>query len=110
VHVTFVKKILANGEPCAKCADVQKRLESSGQVDSIHRVVIADERDPHSEGMRLAEQHGVEVAPFFIVEDGGRTTVYTVYLRFAREVFGGKPRRVEEAQEVLRANPDLDFL
>ena len=110
VHITFVKKILANGEPCAKCADVQQRLESSGQIDSIHRVVIADERDPHSEGMRLAAAHGVEVAPFFILEDGDRTTVYTVYLRFAREVLGGKSQRVEEAQEVLRANPDLDFL
>ncbi len=110
MHITFVKKILASGEPCAKCADVQQRLESSGQIDAIHRVVIADEREPHSEGMRLAEAHGVEVAPFFIVEDGNRTTVYTVYLRFAREVLGGKSRRVEEAEEVLRANPDLDFL
>ena len=110
MHITFVKKILANGEPCAKCADVQQRLVSSGQIDSIQSVVIADERDPHSEGMRLADAHGVEVAPFFIVEDGDRTTVYTVYLRFAREVLGGKSRRVEEAQEVLRANPDLDFL
>ena len=110
MHITFVKKILANGEPCTKCADVQQRLESSGQIDAIHRVVIADERDPHSEGMRLAATHGVEVAPFFIVEDGDRTTVYTVYLRFAREVLGGKSQRVEEAQEVLRANPDLDFL
>ena len=110
MHITFVKKILANGEPCAKCADVEQRLRSSGKIAAVHRVVVADERDPHSEGMRLAQRHGVQVAPFFIVEDGDRTTVYTVYLRFAREVLGGKSKRVEEAQEVLRANPDLDFL
>ena len=110
MRITFVKKILANGEPCAKCADVQQRLESSGEIDFIHRVVVADERDPQSEGMRLAQRHGVQVAPFFIVEDGGRTMVHTVYLRFSREVLGGGRKRVEEAQEVLRANPDLDFL
>ena len=110
MHITFVKKILANGEPCAKCADVERRLESSGEMASIDRVVVPDERDPHSEGMTLAAQHGVQVAPFFIVSDGERTTVYTIYLRFSKEIFGREAKSVDEAQEVLRANPDLDFL
>ena len=110
MHITFVKKILANGEPCAKCADVERRLESSGEMASIDRVVVADERDPDSEGMRLAARHAVQVAPFFIVADGAQTTVYTVYLRFSKEIFGRRTRSVDEAREVLRANPDLDFL
>ena len=110
MYITFVKKILASGEPCAKCADVERRLEASGQLARIDRIVVADERDPASEGMQLASRHGVAVAPFFLVERNGRTTVHTVYLRFAREVFGHRAKAVDEAQEMLRANPDLDLI
>ena len=110
MHITFVKKILANGEPCPKCGDVERRLAASGQRQRIDRVVVADERDPDSEGMRLATRHDVAVAPFFIVEEGGKTTIYTVYLRFAKEIFGRRADAVEEAEELIRANPDLDLL
>ena len=110
MHITFVKKILANGEPCAKCADVEQRLKTAGEMRSISRVVVADERDPESEGMRLAARHGVQVAPFFVVEDGARITVYTIYLRFSKEIFGRQSKAIDEAQEVLRANPDLDLI
>lgn len=110
MHIVFVKKILASGEPCAKCADVEARLQANDEMPRIDRVVVADERDPNSEGMRLAARHGVLVAPFFIVEDGSKTTVYTVYLRFSKEIFGRRAKAVDEAQEVLRANPDLDFV
>ncbi len=110
MRITFVKKILANGEPCAKCADVERRLAASGQLQRIDRVVVADERDADSEGMRLAAHHDVAVAPFFIVEDDDQTTIYTIYLRFAKEVFGHRAEAVDEAQELLRANPDLDLI
>ena len=110
MHITFVKKILANGEPCAKCADVEQRLLESGQMQRIDRVLVADERDAGSEGMRLAALHDVAVAPFFIVVDGGETTVHTIYLRFARDIFGRRANAVDEAQEMLRANPDLDLI
>ena len=110
MHITFVKKILANGEPCAKCADVERRLVESGQMQRIDRVVVADERDADSDGTRMAALHGVAVAPFFIVEDGGETTVHTVYFRFAKEIFGRRTKAVDEAQELLRANPDLDLI
>ena len=110
MRITFVKKILANGEPCQKCGDVEKRLAASGQAVHIDHVAIADERDPNSEGMRLAAEHDVSVAPFFIVEDGAATTIYTVYLRFAKEVFGGRAKAVDEAQEMLRADPGLDLI
>ena len=110
MQITFVKKILANGDPCPKCGDVERRLASSGQLQHIDRVVVADERDADSEGMRLATRHEVAVAPFFIVEDGDETTVYTVYLRFAKEIFGRRADAVDEAQELIRANPDLDLI
>ena len=124
MRITFVKKILADGSPCAKCADVEARLATSGQMSHINRVVIADERNPDSEGMRLAAHHEVATAPFFIVEqhpeegiaqDGSHrvatnTTVYTVYLRFARDVFGNGADTVAEAREAMRADPDLGML
>ncbi len=110
MSITFVKKLLVNGQPCAKCADVERRLVAAGQMARIDRVVIADEADPDSEGMRLAARHGVEVAPFFLVENGAKTTVYTVYLKFSKEILGGKVKAVEEAQQVLRANPGLDLI
>ncbi|MYE25413.1 MAG: hypothetical protein F4Y01_15980 [Gammaproteobacteria bacterium] len=111
-RITFVKKVLANGQPCAKCADVEQRLRAAGQMAAIHRTVIADERDPDSEGMRIAAEHNVKLAPFFVVEERGETRIYTIYFRFAREVLGSggaaKPKR--EAEEILRANPDLDLV
>ncbi|MYD97341.1 MAG: hypothetical protein F4X98_08135 [Gammaproteobacteria bacterium] len=110
MHITFVKKILADGEPCAKCADVERRLHRSGQMTRIDRVIIADERDPASEGMRLADLHGVDTAPFFIVERDSGTVIYTVYLKFARDVFASDSRPVDEAREALRANPDLGLI
>lgn len=113
MHITFVKKVLASGEPCAKCRDVEERLERSGLMSRVDRVVVADERAEGSEGMRLARRHGVDRAPFFIVLSGQRTTVYTVYLKFVREMFGGEPTlqsELEEARDLLRAHPDLDLI
>jgi len=114
MRITFVKKILHDGQPCPKCADVEARLVDSGRISRIDRVVVADERDPESEGMRLAVRHEVARAPFFIVEDpddeGSSTTVYTVYLRFVREVFGQPRDGVAEAREAMRANPDLGLI
>ena len=111
MKITFVKKILANGEPCPKCNDVQQKLESSGQLKQIDEIVIADERDPDSPGMKLAEQYQVSLAPFFVVEAANEPAkIYTVYLKFAREVLGKQVNEQEENQETLRQNPDLDFL
>lgn len=110
MHITFVKKVLANGEPCAKCADVSARLEAGGHLARIDEVVIADEQDPTSPGMQLAARYGVSRAPFFIVEDAAGTRVYTVYFKFAREVLGRLPSEAAESAELLRDNPDLDFI
>ncbi|MCZ6803006.1 MAG: hypothetical protein O7D86_03490 [Proteobacteria bacterium] len=111
MHITFVKKIKADGNPCRKCAEVQSRLEKDGHIDKIDRTVIADERDTDSEGMQLAKQYTVDRAPFFIVEDeGSDPVVYTVYFKFVNEVLGGETREKDAAKDILDANPDLDFI
>lgn len=84
MHITFVKKILSSGELCKKCREVSERLESEGLIDSINHIAIADERDPQSEGVRLAKQYNVERAPFFLVELDGETTVFDIYFKFKK--------------------------
>lgn len=111
MKITLVKKVLADGSPCKKCADVQEKLESSGQIDRIDAIVTADERDPSTEGMLLAKQYNVERAPFFIVEkDGQATQVYTVYLKFVKEVLEQETKEADELKEIMQNNSDLDFL
>ena len=54
MNVIMVKKVLLNGEPCKKCAQAEDVLRRRGLWDRVDRVVIADEGDAHSEGMRMA--------------------------------------------------------
>ncbi|MBU2887085.1 hypothetical protein KO507_15050 [Gilvimarinus agarilyticus] len=87
MNITLVKKILADGSPCRKCADVLHKLEQGGYLAQIDQIVEAIETDPDSRGMQLAKQYEVDRAPFFLVEqDDGSTEVYTVYLKFQMEV------------------------
>jgi phosphoadenosine phosphosulfate reductase len=83
--VTFVKKRLASGEVCRKCLDADVFIASRGLGEHITRTVWADEADPASEGWELARRHRVEVAPFFIVEDGA-VEVLTSVVAFARRM------------------------
>jgi len=86
-HVTFVKKLLANGELCQKCIEVSERLEKDGTLDLINYIAIAEEANPDSEGMQLAQKYNVERAPFFIVEEeGGDVLVFDIYFRFKRHM------------------------
>lgn len=107
--ITFVKKILATGEPCGKCRDVEERLTAGGHWPSIDRVVVADERDPNSEGMRLAVELDVERAPFFVVQTATKTVTYTVFLKFVKEVLGAASE-TDQAQLLLAENPGLDLI
>ncbi len=84
MHITFVKKILANGELCKKCREVSDRLDSEGLIELINHIAIADERDAESEGLRLAKQYQVERAPFFLVDQGGNIEAFDVYFKFKK--------------------------
>ncbi|GAB1266263.1 hypothetical protein NBRC116493_34000 [Aurantivibrio infirmus] len=111
MKITFVKKILADGSPCKKCADVVQKLEQADQMKFIDSVIIADERDENSPGMKIAKSLNVERAPFFVVEkDNSEPLVYTVYLKFVKEVLNQESSAVDEAKEILANSDDLDFL
>ncbi len=85
VEITFVKKILANGELCQKCNDVANRLEVDGVLPLINHIVVAQENDANSIGMRMAKQYQVERAPFFLVEnEAGEITVYDIYFKLKK--------------------------
>jgi len=91
VHITMVKKRLANGEPCEKCAQTEEMLRRRGLWDAIDEVVWAIEGDPESQGNRLGARHGVRVAPFFVLRaaDGGEQVV-TSPLRLIRDHLHGR--------------------
>ncbi|WP_018415065.1 hypothetical protein [Teredinibacter turnerae] len=111
MKITLVKKILADGSPCKKCGDVLEKLESSGQIAQIDTILTADERDPESDGMVLAKKLDVDRAPFFVVEkDGATPLVYTVYMKFVKEVLNQKTEEKDELKEIMENNDDLDFL
>lgn len=87
MKITLVKKILADGSPCKKCGDVLTKLEESGYIDRIDRIIVADERDPSSVGLQIAREHGVDRAPFFVVERADQPAeIHTVYFKFIKEV------------------------
>ena len=90
MKITLVKKIKADGLPCKKCQEVEQRLKDADLMERIDQVVIADEREPTSDGMKLAAKYQVDLAPFFIVEnDEGKVAIYTIYFQFVKEVLNG---------------------
>lgn len=89
--LTMVKKRLANGETCPKCRQAEELLKGRGLWACIDKIVWADESDPASPGMQLARQLGVGHAPFFVVDEDGRTTVYESVLKLIKERLGGDP-------------------
>ena len=87
MKITFVKKILADGTPCKKCAEVIEKMETADHLRFIDRIVTADEADKTSEGMVLAAKYDVNRAPFFIVEkDDGGIEIYTIYFKLVKEL------------------------
>ncbi len=95
MHITMVKKRLANGEPCRKCAQAEEVLKNRGLWDRIDEVVWADESDPGSPGMQLGARFGVSLAPFFVVGDGGESQiVYESVLKLIQERL--TPARAQE--------------
>ena len=111
MKITLVKKIMRDGSPCNKCQDVLDRLEKNNQMQAIDQILIADERDPLSPGMLLAEQFAVSRAPFFVVEqEGQEPQIYTVYFQFVKEVLQQQTQEQDELKEILNDHQDLDFI
>lgn len=108
MHISMVKKIREDGSACRKCGEVEQRLVETGLSNRIDRIIIADERDPGSEGMQLAVRYNVDRAPFFIVEEEGRDPqIYTVYMKFLKEVFNRETSEADAAKDIMDANPDI---
>ena len=81
----MVKKRLANGEPCEKCAQTEEMLKRKGLWQHIDEVLWAIEGEDDSPGAQVAARHGVKLAPFFVIRDeSGTETVMTSALRMVR--------------------------
>ncbi|MFO7301761.1 MAG: hypothetical protein DIU54_005005 [Acidobacteriota bacterium] len=101
MHITMVKKTLADGSDCRKCAEATEQLQARGLWHRIDEVVWAHEGDPSSAGMVLGARLGVERAPFFIVrDDDGRETVYTSVLQLIRERLGARVSAHDHAMAI----------
>jgi phosphoadenosine phosphosulfate reductase len=102
MHVTMVKKRFANGETCKKCIQAEDLLKNRGLWDRIDDVVLADEADPASPGMRLAARLGVTLAPFFVVrDDSGSEVVYESVLKLIGD-------RLKSASQAPQAAGEVD--
>lgn len=113
-NVVFVKKILADGNPCKKCDQVTQRLHDDELFDTIDQIVIAREGDAASEGMRLAAEYNVDRAPFFLVEyEDGTRDIFDIYLKF-RKVAAKSSVQAEEKTEdlvdLIDQFPELDYI
>lgn len=95
MHITMVKKRLASGEPCRKCAQAEDLLRKRGLWGQIDEVLWADETDSNSAGMVLAAKHEVTAAPFYLVRDeDDSVTVFVSALKLIKTHLVGKTERV----------------
>jgi len=100
VQITMVKKRLASGEPCEKCAQTEELLRRRGLWEKIDEVVWAIEGEDDSPGFVIARRHGIDVAPFFVIRDaGGEETVLTSPLRLIRQYFPAAPRTASKPSD-----------
>jgi len=103
MHLTMVKKRLADGSECRKCVEASAHLKSRELWDRVDEVVWAVEDDPESAGMRLAAAHSLWQAPFFIVRDGADERLYTSVLQLIRQELG---QAVTVQERVRDLDPD----
>jgi hypothetical protein len=100
MHITMVKKRLADGSECRKCNQATEQLRQRGLLGRIDEFVWADEGDAESAGSKLGREHGVDVAPFFIVRDGAGVQVYTSVMRLIRDRLGDAVTDEEQAKQI----------
>lgn len=106
-RVIMVKKRLASGEPCRKCAQAEEMLRRRGLWERIDEVVWADEGDSSSPGWALATRHGIDTAPFFVVEGEAGARVYASALKLAKDGLAGGGQDAEPAASPGAPAPDL---
>jgi hypothetical protein len=110
MKITMVKKLLEDGSECKKCREVTERLEAHNEMGRIDHVAYADVNQPDSEGFKLAERHGIDITPFFIVEEDGNETVYKTYLELRKNAFNQTPDEADvEIEEKRQAPPEDDM-
>ena len=86
MKIIMVKKIMEDGQDCKKCREVSQRLEEGNELKFIDEIIYADVRDPDSNGIKVAKDRNIEIAPFFIVEENGQESIYKTYMQFKRKV------------------------
>jgi len=107
--VTMIKKRLSDGTICKKCQEAEALLKRRGAWGFIDTIIWADEDDPKSEGMRLAKQHEVASAPFFLVgKPGEEPTVYTSALKLHRSVLRDRPMTTPDAAMSRRVSQEAE--
>ena len=100
MHITMVKKRLADGSECRKCQEATAYLQSRGLWPKIDEVVWAREDDDDSPGMVLGARLGVERAPFFVVRDEKGEAVYVSVLQLVGERLGSSVTASEHARAI----------
>ncbi len=108
MEIIMVKKIFEDGSECKKCSEVSERLKENDELKYIDKFAYADVRDSSSEGFKLAEKHGVDVAPFFIVIEDGKETIYKTYLQLRKNAFQKESSKEDEEIENKRNRPPED--
>jgi len=100
MHITMVKKRLADGSECRKCEEATAHLQSRGLWGHVNEIVWAQEDDAESPGMVLGTRLGVERAPFFVVRDESGEAVYVSVLQLVRDRFGVDVTSAQQAQAI----------
>lgn len=100
MHILMVKKRLLDGSECRKCQEATAHLQSRGLWERIDEIAWADERDASSAGHLLAQQHGVDRAPFFIVRDERGEAIYVSVLQLVKDRFDVAVTAAQQAQAI----------
>ena len=112
MKIIMVKKIMEDGQECKKCREVSERLEKSDELQYINQIIWADVNNPESAGYKVACEYGIDIAPFFLVDDNGKTTLYKTYLELKRKVFNKEPDAEDieiEEKRKPKVDPDEDL-
>ena len=107
MHITMVKKMLEGGRACDKCLQAEQLLRNKGLWDKVNEVLWAVEGDANSQGMLIAANKGITLAPFFIVKnENGTERTYDSVLKFVKDCFGPEQGSASTSTNTKDAAPD----